>query len=319
MKVYADDKWQESRLAMYLFYKNQELVRDESKKNDKLYAGDADKISEANMNFLKDHIKSKEQLYQLMDEYYNDDNTYSVWQKAYASLFERPNEQVFRRTVNDGFKKILADAHEIRTMSIDEWDKHPVFDEYAELINYKDDLLILEIGPGRGRGLCAIAKTLKSNSIIICVDIDFYYVKRVDAIADNLGLSDRMCGYKANFWDLPFADKTFDIVCTCKGLDLSIEINRTIQEISRVLKVGGRFVCNSWQKGVNGLKEKIFFDYLDIPNDEYLILYRKAKMYTGFDDLVDLSNQINLSLFRHKIFKGDNDDLVDVVACFIKN
>lgn len=123
-----------------------------------------------------------------------------------------------------------------------------------------------------------------------------------------------MCGYKANFWNLPFANETFDVVCTHKGLDLSSEINRTIQEISRVLKKDGRFVCNSWCGNSIGLGEKRFFDYLDKADSEYKTIYRKAKLYTGFDDLVDLSNENNLSLFQHKTFRNNysSDDIVSV-------
>jgi len=314
MKIFSDGKWKESRLVPRLFYKNLQLVKDEQAKNDELYNGDTAKTSEANMNFLKEHIKSKEQLHQMMDEYYNDNNTYSVWQLE--SNFDRPNEQLFGRAAGNGFKRILSDAHEIRTMNIDEWDTSPVFDEYAESINYKDDLFIVEIGTGRGRGLRSIARNLKQNSTVVCVDIDFYYVKRADAIADNMGLNNRMCGYKANFWNLPFADESIDVVCTCKGLDLSTEINRTVQEISRVLKRDGRFVCNSWCKGLSGISEKDFFDYLDVSDDEYKILYKKAKMYTGLDDLVVLARENNLSLCRHKIFEGDSTAGDDEISVF---
>ena len=314
MKIFKDGAWKQSRLVPNLFYKNLQFVRDERNKNDELYNGDTAKISEANMNFLKEHIKSKEQLYQLMDEYYNDNNTYSIWQPE--SQFEFPNEQLFGRAASNGFKRILSDAHELKTTNIDGWDELPVFDEYARLINHKSDLLIVELGPGRGRGLRAIAKNLKPDSIIICVDIDFYYVKRVDAIAENMGLSNRMCGYKANFWNLPFSDESVDVVCTCKGLEFSYEINRTVQEISRVLKKDGRFVCNSWRGGLSGISEKDFFDYLDLPDDEYKTLYRKAKMFTGLDDLVDLAKANNLCLSSHKIFEGDKslggDDEISV-------
>ena len=99
-----------------------------------------------------------------------------------------------------------------------------------------------------------------------------------------------------------------------------MEVTRTIQEISRVLKPNGRFVCLS--NADNYKNEKVFFDFLDIPESEYRSLYRKARLYSGLDDLVELSKEHNLSLSQHKTFEftlGDTSHQKQVIlSVFIK-
>ena len=148
--------------------------------------------AEATLNFLKEHIISKERFYQLIEEYHNDNNTVSILQEDYK-----------QRSLHTGkeLEKILAETREIREKGFLRHDyiektleRQPYLNEYAELVNHKDNLFILELATGGGYGLYPVLKTLQSNSRVICADRELTSMKIADAIADNMGLSDRVFG-----------------------------------------------------------------------------------------------------------------------------
>ena len=188
-------------------------------------------------------------------------------------------------------------------------------DEYAELVNYKNDLFILELGCGGGSGLYAIAKSLRKSNKIICVDKRWDCIKIADAIADTMSLSEHMCGFVAYFDSLPFSDETFDVVCMHFSLDSSLAINKTIQEVSRVLKKDGLFVNLS--NAESYARDKRIFELFDIPKFEWRNVYKKVKLYSGFDDLIDLSKENNLYLSQHKSINANGQQII--LAVFKKD
>jgi ubiquinone/menaquinone biosynthesis C-methylase UbiE len=57
--------------------------------------------------------------------------------------------------------------------------------------------------------------------------------------------------------DLPFSDETFEAVNCCGALHLFTDLNRALSEVSRVLKVGGRFTLATFRKRAGPLAERI--------------------------------------------------------------
>lgn len=141
--------------------------------------------------------------------------------------------------------------------------------------------LIMEMTVGAGVGTNAVVRSMTSQMYYIGVDIDFVCAKNADAIGrvyhkNALG----MC---TSLWHLPFADDTFDVVCSHFGLDECREIGIILDEASRVLKAGGKLVLvsrhNAW------LRHHTIFEKYDIDKDEALELMRQVRLYADFEQL----------------------------------
>lgn len=119
-------------------------------------------------------------------------------------------------------------AKEYDEETADFWDKFPQdpFDEFTKLIKGK----VLDVGSGPGRdGLILQKKGLE----VVCLDASEAMVK----ISSEKGLESVL----GDFNDLPFADESFGGVWAYTSL-LHVpksEVLKSLQEIYRVLKVGG--------------------------------------------------------------------------------
>lgn len=141
--------------------------------------------------------------------------------------------------------------------------------------------LIMEMTVGAGVGTNAIVRSMTSETYYVGVDIDFVCAKNADVIGrfyhkNALG----MC---ASLWHLPFANDTFDVVCSHFGLDECREISTILDEASRVLKAGGKLVLvsrhNAW------LRHHAILEKYDIGKSETLELMRQVRLYADFEQL----------------------------------
>ena len=178
----------------------------------------------------------------------------------------------------------------------EEWAYH--LDDYAELVNHKDNINILELATGAGLGTCAVMESLQPNSKIISIDIDFGAAKNADGLAKYLNIENRACALNANFWRLPFENDLFDIVCTHYGLDESAELPTTLLQISKTLKPSGEFigVCRKYPY----VRHKRLFEMFNINEVECNVLLNRARLYGGFENLEILAKKCGLRLKRYK-------------------
>ncbi|MES1164222.1 MAG: class I SAM-dependent methyltransferase [Verrucomicrobiota bacterium] len=101
---------------------------------------------------------------------------------------------------------------------------------------------ILEIGCGGGASLPALDR-LARPSRLVGVDIDAELVAEARARADAARIRCEVIA--ADVRALPFADGAFDVVCDF-GTAYHIARRATaLREIARVLRLGGRFVCET--------------------------------------------------------------------------
>jgi|GEM_PF-2859404 len=193
------------------------------------------------------------------------------------------------------------------------WAVH--MDDYAAAVNHRDGLDILELATGAGMGTGAVVTGMGQNSRLISTDIDFQCIKNADAIAASLGMSDRVCGLTANFWSLPFEDSMFDTVCSHYGIDESGEIGKTLGEIARVLRSGGRFVCTVRQNPYD--RQDRYMALFGITEAECNPLLRKARLYSGVDDLAKTAGSMGLTLTDKRVIAPE-DSHARVICVFEK-
>ena len=155
-------------------------------------------------------------------------------------------------------------------------------------------------------GLWAVVKDFPAfpASRLLSIDIDYPCTRNAEGIAQYFGVADRVGGLPANFWFLPFANETFDCVCTHYGLDESREIHRTLQEISRVLQPGGRLVVIARKNPYD--RQKQYMNLFNISADECNSLLKQARLYSGINDLVDLAQVYQLTLVEKTIYEPEN-------------
>ena len=122
-------------------------------------------------------------------------------------------------------------------------------------------------------------------------------------MAQYFNVSDRVCGLNANFWCLPFEENVLDRVCTHYGLDESGEIDTTIKEVSIVLKPNGKFIVIARKKPYD--RHKIYMSLFDITELECNQLLKKARLYSGFEDLVETAEKYCLFLVEHKMYERE--------------
>jgi arsenite methyltransferase len=119
-----------------------------------------------------------------------------------------------------------------------------------DLIPWRGDEQVLDVGCGRGLMLVGAAKRLKTGK---AVGIDIWQEEdlagnRPDATRENArreGVADRVELQTADARKMPFADASFDVVVSCAALHNiynAAERQTAVREIARVLKLGGRVV-----------------------------------------------------------------------------
>jgi ubiquinone/menaquinone biosynthesis C-methylase UbiE len=123
-----------------------------------------------------------------------------------------------------------------------------LFEPYAlDLVSRLSDLQsgrVLETAAGTGIVTRALANTLPADVEIVATDlnqsmIDFAAAKR---------LASNITWQQADALRLPFADQTFDAVVCQFGLMFLPDKQTGYREAHRVLKPGGRFVFNVWDR-----------------------------------------------------------------------
>ena len=142
-----------------------------------------------------------------------------------------------------------------------------------ELISQCKDFTGLTLDLGSGPGI--IAKNSQLN--LVPLDLSFEMCKLAGTRAVN-----------ADFENLPFKDASFDNVISSLSLQWAEDFEKTLKEIFRVLKPGGRFGFSTLSN--NSLKDlRDAFAYLD--GEEHIMeFHHLLKIYAvlkrcGFEDL----------------------------------
>jgi len=103
---------------------------------------------------------------------------------------------------------------------------------------------VLEIAAGTGVATRAMASTLPEGVSIVATDLNQPMIDHASALGTTRPVDWR----QANAMDLPFEDGTFDAVVCQFGVMFFPEKSRAYREIRRVLRSGGVFLFNVWDR-----------------------------------------------------------------------
>lgn len=184
---------------------------------------------------------------------------------------------------------------------------------FSEMVNQNNPETIVELGTGAGGGTAAVALEMKKNARLITVDVGF------ECLGNAIGIAKyqkkNIIPVCANFWYLPLADGGVDAVCTYNGLDESRENERTVAEVSRILKNGGNFTVTSRKNAF--MCQSAVLEPFGFTSEETVEIMKKCRLYSDIDTLTEICRKNGLILKSQKEFER-NKDLTFVVSEFEK-
>lgn len=203
--------------------------------------------------------------------------------------------------------------HAKKSLALKAWAKHLPY--YASEVHKTNPKTIVELSTGSGMGTSAITIGKPQDCVIFTIDIDFKCHGNVVGIAKYLKQQDSLLSVDANFWYMPFADESIDVVCSHFGLDESRENDKTIAETARILKSGGRFVCTARENAF--MRQYRILEPFGFEKDETVEILRKCRLYSDTKSLVACC-ELNGLHFENKEEFVNNKNYTAVVTVFVK-
>ena len=115
--------------------------------------------------------------------------------------------------------------------------------ELASGVQQKEYSDILEIACGTGRVTAHLVQTVKFNSLI-ATDLNPDMIE----VAKGKVRSDKVKWMPANAMELPFDDRSFDLVVIQFGIMFFPDKQKGLDEAHRVLRQGGKLIFSTWDK-----------------------------------------------------------------------
>lgn len=190
------------------------------------------------------------------------------------------------------------------------WDRYRYF---GKLVCKEKTDKILELATGAGGGTASVALNMPKECELYTVDIGF------DCLGNAVGIGKyqkkRIVPVCANFWYLPFKDKSFETVCTVNGLDESREMPETLKEVSRVLADNGRFIVTSRNNAF--MRQHRILESFEFTEKETLEILKDCRMYSDLNHLDEICDSLGMTLISRKAFR-DNENLAFSVSEYRK-
>jgi len=221
-----------------------------------------------------------------------------------------PREEIERfRRRRRSRKAAAARVASVRNNGKDGWAVY--LPAYVEQVHLSRPSVIVELSTGAGTGTAAVAGKKAPDCVMGSMDIGFGCHGNTVAIAKYLGLQDTLLPVCANFWHMPFAQGSVDVVCSHFGLDESREIGVTIGEVSRVLKRGGRFVNVSRSSAAS--RSFDLFEPFGFTREEMVEVCKMARLYGDTQGLIDACAECGLALEERHVFPTARERTGEVV------
>ena len=155
--------------------------------------------------------------------------------------------------IGGNWERIMSETDKVFAGSIPEiYDTYLVpliFTQYAEDLAEKVTASqpgrVLETAAGSGVVTRALAPKLQDTARYVVTDLN---QPMLDRAASMQGEDDRISWQQADALDLPFEDDSFDVVCCQFGVMFFPNRVDGYKEARRVLKPGGKFIFNVWDK-----------------------------------------------------------------------
>ena len=153
----------------------------------------------------------------------------------------------------------------------------PYADDLASRLSALNSGCVLETAAGSGIVTRALLRSLPAGVSVVATDLN---QPMLDQAAKQTA-SDRVSWHKVDAQALPFPTGTFDAVVCQFGVMFFPNKQKAYREARRVLKPGGRFIFNAWDR----IKDNEFADVVTtamadmFPNDPPLFLARTPHGY----------------------------------------
>lgn len=157
--------------------------------------------------------------------------------------------------------------------------------EYTRKIADTNPKILLELGCGACFGTQLAVEYYRTFERLFTIDVDFVCTKVADGLFTYQGEIHKIDPIVGSFWFLPFRDDSIDAVFTRGGLNETREIDQVLQEVSRVLKPGGWFVCLERDEPNLPLP---LFDDLGFSIDDKRFMASIARIYAGVDKFCEM-------------------------------
>jgi len=233
-------------------------------------------ISPIYIEYISALLKDKEGILSAVRSYARDDTAKWIIPRKTSAPVLREDIKYFRE--RNTKKHAAAKLASVRNNAAQ-------LPKYIEQVHASRPSVIVELSTGSGTGTAAVADKKAPDCIMYSMDISFGCHGNTVSIAKYLDMADTLLPVCANFWHMPFADGSVDAVCSHFGLDESREINRTISEISRILKPGGRFVNVSRSSAAS--RSFDLFEPFGFTRDEMVEVCKTARLFGDTRGLVD--------------------------------
>jgi len=213
-------------------------------------------------------------------------------EQRYKSLITIPENEksTFTPSISKSdFTRGLYHAKAMTARASLERNKHKIANvdllEYANKIADTNPKVLLELGCGACFGTQLVVEHYRIFERLFTIDVDFVCTKVADGLFTYRGEIHKIDPIVGSFWFLPFRDDSINAVFTRGGLNESREIDRVLQEVSRVLKPGGRFVCLERDEPNLPLP---LFDDLGFSIDDKRFMASIARIYAGADKFCEM-------------------------------
>lgn len=114
---------------------------------------------------------------------------------------------------------------------------------HFDLVRIQEGEHILDLGSGSGMDTFLAALLAGKTGKVVGVDMTEEQLKKAEALKNRFGW-DTVTFQKGHIEELPFPDKSFDVVVSNGVINLCADKAKVFEEASRVLKLGGRLAIS---------------------------------------------------------------------------
>lgn len=291
-------------LIEIIFWEHPDVI---TKLYEEIKSGNVADWNEVYLKYIKEIHRTKENILKVFDSYKKKETDIWITGDGTGNI---TNTQI--RDFDKFNKKSIGEKRTITkvegTGSI--WDRYRYF---GELVCKEQTDKILELATGAGGGTASVALYMSNDCDLYTIDIGF------DCLGNAFGIAKyqkkRVIPVCANFWYLPFKDKSFKTICTACGLDESREIIETLKEVSRVLADNGRFVVVSRNNAF--MRQHRILESFGFTEKETLEILKDCRMYSDLHNLDELCESLGMNLISRKEYK-DNENIAFSVSEYRK-
>jgi len=158
---------------------------------------------------------------------------------------------------------------------------------------------VLDVGCGLGGPAFALAR--KYGAEVVGIDLEPQLVARAKRRAAELGLSEQTEFRAVTIGDLPFPDRSFDIVFTSGALTQTEDKAGIASECLRVLRPGGVLTCYDWLKGEGPISDDMCYFFKMEGLTYNLITLAELGRYLEAAGYVDVSLEDASDWYRREV------------------